>query len=150
MFKKKNTCINFIKNYEKLFVLLVCNEKTLKLILMVGSCSSPSSLRLSLQRRAPCHARLDNWRDTGVRLVAYPSAPIIWGTYASVLHYVTLTLPLLTFSEHLGPYCGMPRAISSHASTVGARHRSIGMVDASRSKRSFSAYPSSVKGDQLR
>jgi hypothetical protein len=65
------------------------------------------------------------------------------------LHFV-LTLPLLTFSAQRGPYCGMPRAISSHAKTVGARHRSMGMEAASRSSRSFSAYPSSVRGDQLR
>lgn len=44
----------------------------------------------------------------------------------------------------------MPSAISSHANTVGARHRSIGMEAASRNNRSFSAYPSSVSGDQLR
>lgn len=41
--------------------------------------------QIEFAERAPCHARLDNWRDTGVRLVAYPSAPIICGTYASVL-----------------------------------------------------------------
>jgi len=61
-----------------------------------------------------------------------------------------LALPLLTFSAQRGPYWGMPSAISSQANTVGARQRSIGMEAASRNNRSFSAYPSSVSGDQLR
>uniref|UniRef100_A0A8D9F4E5 Uncharacterized protein n=1 Tax=Cacopsylla melanoneura TaxID=428564 RepID=A0A8D9F4E5_9HEMI len=60
------------------------------------------------------------------------------------------TFPDLTLSAHLGPYCGIPSAISSQASTVGALHRSMGIEAASRSNRSFSAYPSSVRGDQLR
>ena len=61
-----------------------------------------------------------------------------------------LTLPLFTFSAQRGPYWGIPSAISSHASTVGARHLSMGIEAASRSSLNFSAYPSSVSGDQLR
>ena len=60
------------------------------------------------------------------------------------------TFPDFTFSAHRGPYCGMPRAISNQARTVGARHLSIGIDAASLSNRNFSAYPSSVSGDQLR
>lgn len=58
-----------------------------------------------------------------------------------------LTFPDLTFSAHRGPYCGIPRATSNHANTVGALHRSMGTDAASLSKRSFSAQPSSVSGD---
>jgi hypothetical protein len=50
-----------------------------------------------------------------------------------------LALPLLMFSAHLDPYCGIPSATSSQASTVGALHRSIGTDAASLSNRSFSA-----------
>lgn len=53
--------------------------------------------------------------------------------------FFILTFPDLTFSAHRGPYCGIPRATSNHANTVGALHRSMGTDAASLSKRSFSA-----------
>lgn len=56
------------------------------------------------------------------------------------------TLPLFTFSAQRELYCGMPRATSSHAMIWDDRQRSMGIEEASRKRRIFSAYPSSVRG----